>query len=120
MGTIFEIPVLELADECFGTMTPVARMPSTNGLFDVLKYLRSIGFRCIAAHPHTDKKTVWQGDFRSDTCVLFGSEGHGIGKPLLDACDELLAIPMAERVDSLNVAAAAAVLLYEAQRQRAQ
>jgi len=121
MGAIFELPVLELAeqqnDSAPHRVQPGQAHPP--GLIEVLQELRSNGFRCVAAHPHTTMKTVWEGQFKTDTCILFGSEGHGITPELLDACDEQLAIPMAPNVDSLNVAAAAAVFLYEVQRQRA-
>jgi TrmH family RNA methyltransferase len=73
---------------------------------------------CIAAHPHTDQRTLSQADFSRDCCVVFGAEGTGISPAVLAACDEAVAIPMPPSVDSLNVASAAAVFLYEAQRQR--
>jgi tRNA G18 (ribose-2'-O)-methylase SpoU len=57
-------------------------------------------------------------DFTKDCCVVFGNEGLGISKEVLESCDEAVAIPMPEKVDSLNVGAAAAVFLYEANRQR--
>jgi TrmH family RNA methyltransferase len=80
--------------------------------------LRQRGIRCIAAHPHTDKKFLSQTDFSGDCCLVFGSEGDGISPAVLAACDEAVAIPMPPEVDSLNVGAAAAVFLYEAARQR--
>jgi TrmH family RNA methyltransferase len=49
---------------------------------------------------------------------VLGSEAHGISPDVLAACDEAVAIPMANEVDSLNVANAAAVFLFEARRQR--
>ena len=101
MGAIFKLPVLE----------------STN-LVETLRTLRASGVRCLAAHPHTDKKVLSQADFTGDCCVVFGSEGYGISSEVLAACDEAVMIPMANDVDSLNVGAAAAVFLYEANRQR--
>ena len=101
MGTIFQLPVVE----------------SVN-LVKSLNELRAHGVRCIAAHPHTEKKFLTQADFTGDCCVVFGSEGNGISPDILAACDEAVAIPMADGVDSLNVGAAAAVFLYEASRQR--
>jgi len=101
MGAIFKLPVLE----------------STN-LVETLRTLRASGVRCLAAHPHTDEKVLSQADFTGDCCVVFGSEGHGISPEVLAACDEAVLIPMANDVDSLNVGAAAAVFLYEANRQR--
>jgi tRNA G18 (ribose-2'-O)-methylase SpoU len=101
MGTIFHLPVVE-----------------TPGLLQTLVELRAQGVRCIAAHPRADGSALWQADFTRDSCIVFGSEGYGLTPPLLRLCDEAVAIPMPPAVDSLNVAAAAAVFLYEASRQR--
>lgn len=110
MGTIFQLPVVELKTE--------AEVTIARNLQACLHELRSRGVRCIAAHPHTEKKFLSQTDFRHDCCIVFGSEGTGISSGVLAACDEAVAVPMANEVDSLNVAAAAAVFLYEAGRQR--
>ena len=92
--------------------------PPQFSLAQTLHGLRARGIRCIAAHPHASGKTLSQANLSGDCCLVFGSEGHGISKVVLDACDECVAIPMANGVDSLNVGAAAAVFLYEANRQR--
>jgi len=123
MGTIFHLPIVELAS--FHTsdithhasrITHQSSAPST--LLEVLRHLRSREIHCIAAHPHATAKNLAQAGFQRDCCILFGSEGYGISQSLLDHCNEAVAIPMAPDVDSLNVAAAAAVFLYEVQRQR--
>jgi len=101
MGTIFQLPVHE-----------------ADNLAETLLALKSHRVHCIAAHPHTDQRTLSQADFSRDCCVVFGAEGTGISPEVLAACDEAVAIPMPPSVDSLNVASAAAVFLYEAQRQR--
>ena len=101
IGTIFQLPVVE-----------------TENLARTLGELRARGVRCIAAHPQTDQRELSQADFARDCCIVFGSEGPGISAPVLAACDEAVAIAMPPTVDSLNVASAAAVFLYEAQRQR--
>lgn len=101
MGTVFQLPIIE-----------------TVALTKTLTELRGRGVRCIAAHPHTDQRDLGQADFRRDSCIVFGSEGHGLSPQVLVACDEAVAIPMPPSVDSLNVASAAAVFLYEASRQR--
>ena len=101
MGTIFRLPALEDID-----------------LAETLCGLRARGVRCIAAHPHTDQRGLSETDFTTDCCVVFGSEGHGLSAKVLGVCDEAAAIPMASGVDSLNVGNAAAVILYEANRQR--
>ena len=102
MGAIFQLPVVESAS-------------LTRSLHD----LRERGVRCIAAHPHSDGRTLSQANLAGDCCVVFGSEGYGISSAVLAACDEAAAIPMPPTVDSLNVGSAAAVFLYEATRQRA-
>jgi tRNA G18 (ribose-2'-O)-methylase SpoU len=101
MGAIFQLPVIE-----------------TKGILSTLRDLQARGFRCIAAHPHVQGRTLPQANFFGDCCVVFGSEGHGITPAVLEICDEAVAIPMPDAVDSLNVGSAAAVFLYEANRQR--
>lgn len=102
MGTIFQTPYVE-----------ATRLSRT------LEQLRERGVRIVAAHPHTDKRTLAEADFCGDCCIVLGSEGAGISPEVLDCCDEAVAIPMAGGVDSLNVGTAGAVFLYEARRQRA-
>jgi tRNA G18 (ribose-2'-O)-methylase SpoU len=118
MGTIFQLPVIELSK--LGQRHQFATKPhvTSQTLTQCLKELRQRGVRCIAAHPHTDKKYLSQADFSGDCCLVFGSEGDGISPAILAACDEAVAIPMPPTVDSLNVGAAAAVFLYEVTRQR--
>jgi TrmH family RNA methyltransferase len=57
-------------------------------------------------------------DWRKPTMVIFGNEARGVGRELLERCDERLRIPLRAPVESLNIAAAAAVILFEAARQR--
>lgn len=118
MGTIFQIPVIELAK--LGQRHAFTNKPHATEmtLAECLKELRARGIRCIAAHPHTDKRVLSQADFTGDCCIVFGSEGDGLSKTALELCDEAVAIPMPPTVDSLNVGAAAAVFLYEAARQQ--
>ena len=101
MGTAFRLPALEKLD-----------------LVGTVSILKAYGIRCIAAHPHVAGRTLPEVDLASDCCIIFGSEGYGLSAELLAACDEAVAIPMAEGVDSLNVGSAAGVFLYEADRQR--
>jgi tRNA G18 (ribose-2'-O)-methylase SpoU len=101
MGTVFQLPVLECTN-----------------LLATLRQMQRLGIRCVAAHPHTDQVALPYVDFRRDVCLVFGAEGNGISPAVLAACDEAVAIPMAAGVDSLNVASAAAVFLYEAWRQQ--
>ena len=117
MGAIFQLAIWEV--KMANAAVQVRRDdPPEFSLAKTLRDLRVRGIRCIAAHPRPDGKTLSQTDFSGDCCLVFGSEGNGISKTILEACDECVAIPMANGVDSLNVGAAAAVFLYEANRQR--
>ncbi len=60
----------------------------------------------------------WKADLKGPLCLVLGGEGEGVRPLVARTCDGLLTIPMTGRVGSLNVGAAAAVLCYEASRQR--
>lgn len=57
-------------------------------------------------------------DYRDRTVFVLGSEGEGLGRRVEEACDQLVSIPLQGRVNSLNVSVSAAIVLYEAVRQR--
>ena len=117
MGTVFQLPVWEI--KMANAAAQVRRDdPPKFSLAQTLRDLRAQGVRCVAAHPRPDARPLAQADFSGDCCLVFGSEGKGLSAAVLEACAEAVAIPMANAVDSLNVGAAAAVFLYEAQRQR--
>jgi tRNA G18 (ribose-2'-O)-methylase SpoU len=101
MGTIFKLPVSE-----------------PPRLVETLQELRARGIRVIAADGNAKERTLPQCNLTKDCCIVLGSEGYGLSSEALRACDETVAIPMANEVDSLNVGNAAAVFLYEANRQR--
>jgi len=62
--------------------------------------------------------TLWETDLTAGSAVVFGAEGKGVRPLVRRTCDATLAIPLGEGVESLNVSVAAAVVLYEARRQR--
>jgi 23S rRNA (guanosine2251-2'-O)-methyltransferase len=62
----------------------------------------------------------WRADFRQPTIFVIGGEDRGLGRLVRDKCDYLVRLPMHPAVPSLNASVAAAVLLYEAVRQRYQ
>jgi 23S rRNA (guanosine2251-2'-O)-methyltransferase len=61
---------------------------------------------------------MWEADLSGGVALVLGAEGRGLRPLVRRACDAAVAIPLAGRVESLNVSVAAAVLLYEAVRQR--
>lgn len=63
---------------------------------------------------------LWKTDLKGPICIVIGSEGDGISRLVRENCDFLVSIPMKGKVSSLNASAAAAVLIYEALRQREQ
>jgi 23S rRNA (guanosine2251-2'-O)-methyltransferase len=63
-------------------------------------------------------RSMWQADLGGGVALVFGAEGKGLRPLVRRTCDDAVAIPLAGRVESLNVSVAAAVLLYEARRQR--
>jgi 23S rRNA (guanosine2251-2'-O)-methyltransferase len=61
---------------------------------------------------------MWEADLAGGVVFVFGAEGRGLRPLVRRACDATATIPLAGRVESLNVSVAAALLLYEARRQR--
>jgi len=62
--------------------------------------------------------TLYQSDLRRPLALVLGAEGEGMRQLTRKTCDELVRIPMAGAVESLNVSVASGVCLYEAMRQR--
>lgn len=93
---------------------PVAR---STRLQESVDELNSKGFRCVAAEAGRPK-TIYDLDLTEKVALVVGNEAWGFGDAPADLLDEVASIPMAESVESLNVAAAAAVFLFEALRQR--
>jgi TrmH family RNA methyltransferase len=100
MGSILRLPVVPIGD-----LTPF------------MKTCKQQGFQ-TAATVLTAEKTHFDVDLRKPTVVVFGQEGAGLPQDIMPDIDLRIRIPMAATIDSLNVATAAAVILYEAMRQR--
>lgn len=84
---------------------------------DTLRWLRDHQIAVLAAAT-TGSKDYSQSDLRLPVALVLGSEADGLGLDWLEAADELIKIPMPGQIDSLNVSVAAAVLIFEALRQR--
>ncbi len=83
----------------------------------VIENYRASGVQIVATIPQA-AKTYWEVNFENPTMILLGNEGGGLSGELISLADEQVRIPLAGGVESLNVAIAAALLLYEVQRQR--
>jgi TrmH family RNA methyltransferase len=84
----------------------------------VLQELRSRGYRIWAAAA-SGGSSLWQAEFSRPAALLLGQEGGGLPEEWKAQADDTLAIPMAPGIESLNVAMAAGLIVYEAFRRRA-
>ncbi len=80
--------------------------------------LKKKGFKLYGTTLNHKAKDYREFDYSSNTCFVLGAEKWGLSKNLIDEVDETIFIPMSGMVQSLNVSVAAAILLFEAIRQR--
>jgi len=92
----------------------VARVPNLRAAIDELK---KSGVWVFGASAGGDT-ALWRADFKAGTAIVIGSEGAGISRLIGENCDFHVSIPMLGKISSLNASVSAAVLLYEAVRQR--
>jgi TrmH family RNA methyltransferase len=102
-----------------GSMGSIFRLPVAirQNLADAVQAARTLGIEIIAAVPR-DGVLLPELDLRRPVAVLLGGEGGGLRDSVVDLAATRLTIPMRRPVESLNVATAAALIAYEAQRQR--
>ena len=93
---------------------PVARVPNLTALLKELKE-EGVWIFGTAADGNT---TLYDADLKGPAAIVIGSEGNGMGRLVAEQCDFKVSIPMKGKLNSLNASAAAAILLYEAVRQR--
>jgi TrmH family RNA methyltransferase len=98
-GSIFRLPVVQVK------------------MADVLTQLRERGVRLVATSSHKGV-SLTQANLAGAVAVFIGGEGAGVPRDLLAKVDEIVAIPHAEQVESLNAGVAASIVLYEIQRQK--
>ena len=99
IGTLFCLPVAEAESE------------------EAIRWLREQGIRVVATTPDSNAD-YFDLDFTMPLAITVGTEQIGLSQEWMDRADQKARIPMLGQADSLNVANAAAVLLYEAMRQR--
>lgn len=98
-GSLFTVPVVEATGD------------------EALAFLKERGFRILAATPHAPKMH-FEEDLTGNVAIVLGSEQYGLTAKWMDGADIRVRIPMLGVADSLNVSAAATILVYEAVRQR--
>lgn len=90
---------------------------TVTNLARVLSSLRDAGVWVVGTAGDAQQE-VWSADLRGPLALVMGGEQKGLRRLTRESCDQLVRIPMAKSVESLNVAAATAVCLFEARRQR--
>ena len=100
MGAIFRLNILKDVDLC-----------------SYVKELKDKGVHIFAAHLKGEKNH-YEGHYEDGTCFLMGNEGEGLSDELSGHATEYIKIPMRLEAESLNVAVATSILVYEAIRQR--
>lgn len=101
------------------TMGALYRMPFlyTRDLGQAVGKLKEKGIRCYAAHLKGSREYCLE-NYKEGTAFLIGNEGNGLTRELSERADAYIKISMSGQVESLNAAVAAAVLMFEARRQR--
>ena len=96
------------------TRIPVCRVGSIR---NIIKFLLTRDVQIVAASEKADK-LIYDADLTKPTAIIMGSEDRGVSNEVMKMCEEKLSIPLKGEIESLNVGAAAAVLLFEVVRQR--
>ena len=86
-------------------------------LIDTTDSLKETGVQTVATSPHAELR-IDELDCTQPMAVIIGNEGTGVSDELLERCDELVSIPHATGVESLNAAVSTGIVLYEIHRQR--
>ena len=98
-GTMFSVPIVEATSD------------------EALAFLKERGFKILAATPHAEK-LHFEVDLTGNVAIALGAEQYGLTAKWMDGAELRVRIPMLGLADSLNVSAAATILVYEAVRQR--
>ena len=102
-----------------GSMGSALRLPIATSMTadEAVADAKRHGCRVLATVPRAGR-SIFDVDLTGPIAVLIGGEGRGLAQPLIDSADERITIPMQAPVESLNAAVTAALVLYEARRQR--
>jgi TrmH family RNA methyltransferase len=105
-GSVFRLPVIHGSGD-----SAAAKLAAAS------EKLKAHGVRLIATSSHKGTP-LDQADLKASAAIFFGNEGSGLERGLMAKMDEVVAIPHAPQVESLNAGVAASIVLYEAARQR--
>ena len=99
MGTLFKVNICVTSDICLQ-----------------IEKIKNEGMKVYGAALDDSSVDVRTVNFEKDDCIVLGNEGNGISEKVLALCDKKIIIPMQQNAESLNAAAAAAVLIWEKQK----
>ncbi|MGA9508064.1 MAG: RNA methyltransferase [Candidatus Sulfotelmatobacter sp.] len=105
-GSVFRLPIVHGSGD-----SAAAKLETAS------EKLQAQSVRLIATSSHKGTP-LHQADLKAPTAIFFGNEGSGLPRDLIAKMDEVIAIPHAPQVESLNAGVAASIVLYEAARQR--
>lgn len=94
---------------------PIARV---SNIADAIRAIKKAGVWVAGADPSPEAVDLAQADFNRDLALVIGAEGRGLSPLVKRECDYLVRLPMRGKIASLNASVAAAILVYEALRQR--
>ena len=106
VGTLFDLPLVEL--------------PSHEPLLAWAEAQRARAALCLLGTGQAGPHLLDDADLSQNLLLILGNETHGLARAYVDACDRFVRLPTSPRQSSLNICAAAAILLYEVRRQRLQ
>jgi TrmH family RNA methyltransferase len=99
IGCIFTMPVVTTTSE------------------EAMKWMRSAGIKMFGT-ALTASRCYHETDFKKPSAIIMGSEANGLSNGWLEGADDLIKIPMRGKIDSMNVSVSAAIVIFEAMRQR--
>jgi TrmH family RNA methyltransferase len=82
-------------------------------LIETVENLKQDGRRVLATALDDKALVLGKDKVGADDVIVLGNEGHGMSQKLIDACSDILFIPMNENTESLNVAMASAIIMWE-------
>lgn len=93
-----------------GALSNMKIVEVTN-LHNTIKKLKDLGFWVYGSDAKgKDYRSI---DFSGKTCLIIGSEGHGLKQIVSNSCDEIISLPMKGKINSLNASVAAGIFIYE-------
>ena len=87
------------------------KIVEVSNLHNTIKKLKDLGFWVYGSDAKgKDYRSI---DFSGKTCLIIGSEGHGLKQIVSNSCDEIISLPMKGKINSLNASVAAGIFIYE-------